>query len=290
MRADHDDARHSGELMVLASVAVFSTAGLFTRLTTVDAWTTLFWRGLFGGLVILGCLVWSHRGQLVSAFAAIGPTGWLIATCSTLGSICYINALRLTTVADVTLIYATAPFVTAAIGWRWRGETASRATLVASAVALVGVALMLSAALSSGHLAGDLLALIMTVMCAAMMVLIRRHRHTAMLPACCASAFAVAVLVLPMARPLSLTATEFAGLALFGAQFGGGLLLWTLGTRLIPATRSALVGNLEIPLAPTWVWLAFNEVPPTVTLIGGALVAVAVAADLWCARAAAPGG
>jgi drug/metabolite transporter (DMT)-like permease len=263
---------------------VFSTAGYFSRLTTVDAWTTLFWRGLFGGLVILGYIVWRERGRVLRAFGAIGPTGWLVAACSTFGSICFINALRRTTVADVTLIYATAPFLTAAIGWLWRGEPESRTTLAASAVAIVGVALMFYAAISSNHLAGNVLALIMTVVVAGMMVLIRHHRATPMLPASCVSAFAVAAVMLPVARPLSPNATEFAQLALFGVQFGLGLLLLTLGTRLISATRSALIGNLEIPLAPAWVWLAFNEVPPAGTVIGGSLVMLAVAADIWLAR------
>lgn len=57
---------------------------------------------------------------------------------------------------------------------------------------------------------------------------------------------------------------------LFGTtQFGLGLLLMTVGTRLISATRSALIGSMEDPLAPLWGWLAFGEKP---TWIGGSLV------------------
>jgi len=78
-----------------------------------------------------------------------------------------------------------------------------------------------------------------------------------------------------------LVAAALPYLALFGAaQFGLGLLLLTLGTRLISATRSALIGSLETPLAPLWVWLAFGEVPPLMTCIGGAIVMAAVAADI----------
>jgi drug/metabolite transporter (DMT)-like permease len=58
----------------------------------------------------------------------------------------------------------------------------------------------------------------------------------------------------------------------------------TLGSRLISATRSALIGNLEIPLAPAWVWLAFNEVPSATTIGGGVLIMLAVAADIWPGR------
>jgi drug/metabolite transporter (DMT)-like permease len=52
--------------------------------------------------------------------------------------------------------------------------------------------------------------------------------------------------------------------------------LFTLGAPLVPPADAALVGVLEVVLAPVWVWLAFNEVPSTATLVGGALVLAAV--------------
>ena len=78
---------------------------------------------------------------------------------------------------------------------------------------------------------------------------------------------------------------NFVNLALFGTlQFGLGMLLLTTGTRLISATRSALVGALETPLAPALVWLAFGEVPPLATCVGGAIVLAAVVGDLLVTR------
>ena len=58
------------------------------------------------------------------------------------------------------------------------------------------------------------------------------------------------------------------------------LLLLTLGTRLISATESALVSAIETPLAPLWVWLAFAEIPPSTTILGGLIVMAAVAAHV----------
>jgi drug/metabolite transporter (DMT)-like permease len=63
-------------------------------------------------------------------------------------------------------------------------------------------------------------------------------------------------------------------------QFGLGLLLLTLGARLISAARSALINALEVPLACIWVWLAFGEVPSAASFAGGAIVMAAVVADL----------
>jgi drug/metabolite transporter (DMT)-like permease len=68
---------------------------------------------------------------------------------------------------------------------------------------------------------------------------------------------------------------------LFGtAQFGLGLLLLTIGARMISATRAALIGSLETPLAPAWVWLAFGEVPSPSTFVGGLIVMMAVVGEV----------
>jgi drug/metabolite transporter (DMT)-like permease len=276
-----DDPARTGFLLVTASAIAFSTAGLFTRVITCDVWTMLFYRGLFGGLLIAGYVAWQHRTATPKAFASIGWAGLSAATCSTVATICFINALRQTTVADVTVIYATAPFLAALIAWIWTRERQTRTTLVASALALAGVVVMFGAALSMGQALGDLLALVMTLLMASMMVIIRQNQQVSMLPAACLSTFACALVVAPLAHPGNVTMSDFTLLALFGTtQFGLGLLLLTIGSRLISATRASLLTNLELPFAPLWVWLAFGEMPSNLTYIGGGIVVAAVLLDL----------
>jgi drug/metabolite transporter (DMT)-like permease len=270
-----------GGLLIVVSAAAFSMAGFFTRLIPLDAWTLLFWRGIYGGLFIAGGIICLHGRDTLAAIRAIGPAGLLVAACSTVGTVCFINALRRTSVADVMVINATIPFFAAAIAWLWTGERESRVTLTASAAAMVGVALTFDGALPAGRLFGNLLALIMTILISLMMVIIRQRRDTPMLPAACLSAFALAPLVAPFATPSAGFGSNFVYLVLFGAaQFGVGLLLLTLGTRLVSATRSALIGSLETPLAPFWVWLGFGEVPSLMTCVGGSVVMAAVVADM----------
>jgi drug/metabolite transporter (DMT)-like permease len=283
--ANHANQSWRGVSLVVLSAFAFSTAGFFTRLIDTDVWTMLFWRGLFGGLFIAGYIVWRHGAGAAEAFRRIGRAGLVVAGCSTLATVCFINALRQTTVADVLVINATAPFLTAAMAWAWTGDRERWTTLAASVVALLGVVVTVEAALASGHLFGNFLALLMTILISAMMVVIRRYRHVSMLPAACLSGFLCALVVWPWANPMSATGWNFVNLALFGTtQFGLGLLLLTIGTRLISATRSALIGALETPLAPALVWLAFGEVPALATCIGGAVILAAVLADLLTTR------
>jgi drug/metabolite transporter (DMT)-like permease len=280
-----DDRPWRGIILVVLSAFAFSTAGFFTRLIEVDVWTMLFWRGLFGGLFIAGWVVWQYGNQSLDALYRIGWLGLAAAGCSTAATICFIQALRATAVADVLVINATAPFITAGLAWAWSGVRERKSTLVASAVALVGVVVTVIPAVGAGRLWGNFLALLMTVLISAMMVLIRRQRAVDMLPASALSALLCAVVVWPWADPASATGWSFVNLAIFGvSQFGLGLLLLTVGTRLISATRSALIGALETPLAPALVWLAFGEVPSLATALGGAIVLAAVVGDVLITR------
>ena len=281
MRQEDTEQHWLGIGLTSASTVAYSTAGFFTRLVHVDPWTILFWRGSFAGVFIACFIVWRYRRDTWAAVRAIGLPGLAVASLSTLATILFINAFRRTSVADVTIIFATAPFVTASLNWLWTGERESWATLVASTGALIGVIVMVGGAVMEGHLFGDLLAFGMTICMALVMIIIRRHRDTPMLPAACLSAFLCPLVVAPIARPGAVNSTDLLYLALFGiTQFGLGLLLLTLGARLISATESALISALEGPLAPLWVWLAFREIPSPATLAGGTIVMIAVSAHI----------
>ena len=270
-----------GTLLVVASAVAFSTAGLFTRLIALDTWTILFWRGLFAGLFIAAYVAWTQGSRSFAALRAIGPAGLLAAACSTLASVCFIEALRLASVAEVMVIGATTPFVAAGLTWMCTGRRERPATLVVSAVAVIGVAAMFGGESSSGQVTGGLLALAMTALLSAMMVIIRARSGTSMLPASCLSAFACSVVALPVMAPGWPAAADLVLLFLFGTiQFGLGLLLMTIGARSISATRSALAGTLDVPLAPVWVWLAMGDTPPLMTCVGGTIVMVAVVAEV----------
>ena len=274
-----------GVLLLTASAIAYSTAGFYTRLIPVDAWTLLFWRGLFGGLFLAVVVAVQERGRFVQSFRSIGRDGLLIAVCSALATICFLNAMRLTSVADVMVIDAAIPFVTAAMAWVVLGERESARTLAATVAAFAGMAVMAGPAMLDGRIVGDLLAFAMANLMALVIVLIRRRRAINMVPAVCASALLCAALVLPFASPLGVTPAELGLLVLFGVtQFGLGLLLLAFGTPLVSATRGALIGVLQTPLATLWVWLAFAEQPAALTLVGGAIVLAAVVSDMTHSR------
>ena len=65
-------------------------------------------------------------------------------------------------------------------------------------------------------------------------------------------------------------------LALFGLSFAVALILWTEGTRRIPAAESGLLGTAETPFAIGFAWLILAKLPPVASFVGGAIVLTAV--------------
>ena len=275
-------AHSRGVLILLASTFAWSTAGLFVRAVPLDAFSMLVWRGPAGACGMLLLMFWFDRRNALSGFARMRGFAWLYTVISAGAILCFIPALTLTTVAHVGIIYATVPFVAAALGFLVLGERPSASAVAASLAALAGVVLMVTAQDRGSSLAGDLLAALMTVGSASLMVMSRRSPDVPMLPAAAASALLAGVAAIPFAYHLPATPMDFglviaAGLVANTLGFG----LFVIGSRLVPAVDTALIGALEAPLAPLWVWLAFAETPSLTTLLGGALVTIAVLGHLW---------
>lgn len=281
MAGDHSQHRLGIALVVSAAVA-WSTAPFFTRLLPFDSWTILFWRGLFGGGLIAALLVLMQGRAGLRDLIRMGKNGWLVASLSTLGMVAFIPALQLTSVSNVAIIIATGPFVAAAFAWIWLREAARWQTMLASLVALCGVAIIVGDARAGSDILGLALACLMTVAIAAMTVAVRRHRATSMVAAAALSNLLGSIVSIPFAHGIArVAATDLVILAMFGFfQVALGLTLFVLGSRLLPSGQATLIATLETPLMPFWVWLAFQEVPALRAFIGGALVMGAVIADI----------
>ncbi len=209
----------------------------------------------------------------------MGWPGVLLTATASLAMISFVWSLRLSSVAEVSVIYATVPLGTAALGWLLLRERAGWPMLAACAATLVGMIVMMSGAQARAHLFGDLVAAGMTLASALFMVVLRWRSHTPTAPAMAAAALSTAVVVAFWAHPLAASPAEIALTALFGIlQNGFGLILMVLGSRYVTASETALYGALDAPLAPLWVWLAFAEAPSVGTLAGGAVVLAAVGA------------
>ncbi len=273
-------ARRRGVLLVLIATALWSLAGLFARLLAhLDVWTVLGWRALFGSISIsiVGLIEW-RSGRLDNPFG-FGPLSPLVALLAMIAISAYTAAVMTTTIADVMVIYATLPFVAAAIGLVVNGERVSPRTLAASAAALAGVLVMVATGLGSGRLAGQALSALMTLSFAGMVVLQRRQPSASMIAVNGLGALGSGLFGLANSPHPPLGLSDLAVLFVFGlTTIGLAFVLFMEGAKLIPSAEAGLISLLDVVFAPIWVFLAFGENPGAATILGGTIV---LAAAIW---------
>ncbi|HEY8644363.1 MAG TPA: DMT family transporter [Gaiellaceae bacterium] len=267
--------RRRGRLFVALAAVAWSTAGLFQRELSVDVATQLAGRALFAALGLLTFVAVTERGRILQAFRAIGRGGIAIVALLAVSSASFLVALNHAPVANVLFMQALAPIIAAALG-TLLGESVSRRTWIAMAVALAGVAVMVGGPGSASWL-GQGLSLLMAVSFAATLVITRHRRDVSMAPATCLSQIVVFVAAAPFAHIAQVGTKDATLLATLGVcQIGLGFVFLTIGGRLIPAGEVALITLLEIVLGPLWVWAFLAEQPAAATLAGGAIVLAAV--------------
>ncbi|TDK35625.1 DMT family transporter [Rhizobium deserti] len=271
-----------GVIYVALSAVAWSLSGLFMRAIEADLPTILFLRGLVSGSATFAFFFYLEgRGGWNILKSIRGPT--LAATfLSSASMVAGLGSIYYTSVADAMVIYATVPFVTAAIAFLFIGEKAGRSTLIASAVAFAGVAVMLVDVQPGGSLLGKGLAAVMTLTVAALAVVMRQHRNVPMLPAMALSAYLCSACTFWFASPAMATQSDIMLIVGFGVvQNALGLILYTFGAKRIPAADASLLTALEVPMTPLWVWIFMSEVPPQATLIGGPIVLMALFGHIW---------
>jgi drug/metabolite transporter (DMT)-like permease len=274
---------HVGVLLLALAAICWSTAGLFTRLIALDPWTILFWRGVFGALLTGGCTVCLSGSDPAAVRFRRGH--WSILLWMTLGTLAFIPALALTSVASVAIIYATTPLIVAGVSRIWLGERVRAVTVLAGLIATAGVAVMGSDRGADTSFAGLALAFAMAFSMAMTTVAFRKHRDAGCWPIGCLSNALTATLSMFLADPLAVTPPDLAYLLLFSlVQMTLGLGLFVMGMRRLPAADAAIIGLIEAPLAPLWVWLALGETPSVRTMIGGVLVLAAAASHTIAAH------
>jgi DME family drug/metabolite transporter len=276
------DAHKYGLLFVFAAGVLWSTVGLGIRMIE-DAvvWQILLYRSISMSL-FLYLVIRVRSGE--SPFVQIRRTGFPAVVAGLALVAAYsggIYAIQNTSVANAMLLFATAPFMAAVLGWLILRERVRVATWIAIAIALCGIAIMVSDKSGEVAIFGSLAALGSALGFAVFTVALRWGRTGEMLPSVFLSGIFAFVITLGICQLLGLSlalsvrdGSVAMGMGVF--QVGAGLILYTLGSRSLPAAELALLSLAEVLLGPIWVWLFLNETASTNTLIGGAVLLIAI--------------
>jgi drug/metabolite transporter, DME family len=274
-----------GVFFVFVAGVLWSTVGLCIRLIE-DAvvWQILLHRSISISL-FLYIVIRLRSGE--SPFAQIRRIGLPAVIAGIALVAAYsggIYAIQKSSVANAMLLFATAPFIAAVLGWVVLHEPVRKATWIAIAVAFGGIAIMVADKSDGAALKGSLAALGSALGFAVFTVTLRWGKTGEMLPSVFLSGLFGVFVTFLICQFMGLSiilSTRDGGIAMgMGVlQVGAGLILYTLGSRSLPAAELALLSLAEVLLGPVWVWLFLGETASINTLIGGVVLMAAIAGN-----------
>ena len=274
-----------GVVLVLMSGVFWSSMGLGIRMIEqANVWQILFYRSI-ALACFLFCIITLRSGyrpltaiRNAGIAGAIGGVGLVFAFSGG------IYAIQTTTVANAMFLFAAAPFLAAVAGWIILREQVRHATWVAMLFAIVGIAIMVINGFAAGKLIGNVSALLSATGFAVFTIALRWGKLEDMLPAVfLAGVFAIiagAVVCEFNGYGFDLPRNDIVISMSMGVfQVGMGLVIYTIGSRVVPAAELALLSMTEVLLGPLWVWIFIGETVSFYTLLGGTVLMLAIAGN-----------
>ena len=251
---------------------------LFMRLSQLDGFNMLLWRGGLSGLAYFMIWLWMRGPRDLSNIWTRNFA--IIVACQTGNAALFSLAIALAPVTVVLIGVATVPIFAALLSRLLLGEALSMRTLITAAMVFLGLFISVLGS-DDGHLMLDLTTLIgaglglgVAFSLAMNFTIIRKDTDVPFVLAIAVGAIAAAGLAAVFATTLAWPALpQMAAIALTGI-FILPLSFVTLSyaARFVPSSTVSLIMLLETVLGPLWVWWGIGEAPSAMMLIGGGIV------------------
>lgn len=264
-------------------VLILSVDTLLVRLVgPVDPLQIVFWRGALMCAASAATCSCFARGRILLARSIKQGLFWMASLCYGTASLFFVYALRLTDAASVLFIISAAPLFAALLSRLVLNEQTPAPTWLAMLVALGGIGLVQHGSISELQTSGNAMAVASALAMSAAFVVSRKSAaNMALAPA--AGGLLSACAVLPLLDRMGFVeASQWQWMGIEAAvvvPIAFGLI--GLSTRFLAAPQLSLLLLLETLLGPVWIWLVLGERPSAFGLIGGAVVLLALAFNLF---------
>jgi len=275
-----DDTRNYAKGFSLAIVGVFvlSPDALLIRLVDVDGWTISMYRTGFMAITLFVGSLFMGRARFFELWRGLDRKGLLAAVLYSVATVMFIGSITRTMAANTLVIVAAMPLMAAVFSRVFLGERQHRATWIAVSAVMVGVAVIFMGSLGTGHLLGDMMALISACALGGNFTALRRSTLKNPLPTLIIAGFLASSLMLPLATPTAITSSDLMYLLI------GGVIVQPLAfflilsaPKYIPSPDVALVMLMETFSGPLLVWLFLGERPMVQVIVAGFVIVAAVA-------------
>ena len=270
--------QQKGSLLAFVAVMFITPDSLFIRLSNIDTWGLVFYRGIIPFVTVLLGMLLIYKLNFFKMLFTSGYHGIIYILTFSLTNITFVVSIQNTNVANTLVMIAMAPMLSAILGAIFLKELPDKKTWIAIFVTFGAAVYIFYDSLKLGNFFGDILGLITALGLAIGAVTIRSAKNKNLVPAAVVGKLIVALFALFFIESFTLTKSDQIIVPLMCIMCVAiPFVLVTIAPRFIPAAEVNLFFLLETIIGPIWVWLVIQEQPSIETIQGGAVIITAIA-------------
>ena len=271
-------SQQKGSLLAFVAVMLITPDSLLIRLSNIETWGMLFYRGAIPFVIVLIGLLIFYNKNFLNALFNVGYTGIFYTVSFAICNITFLISIQNTNVANTLVMIATAPMLSAILGGIFLNETPDRKTWIAIIITFLSALYIFYDSIQLGNFFGDFMGLVTATGLAVNAVLVRSAKDRDLLPAAVSGKFCVAIFAFFFVDSFDLVGKDMVYVPLMCVLCVAiPFVLVTIAPRFIPAAEVNLFFLLETIIGPIWVWMIIKEQPSLETIHGGMVIVLTMA-------------
>ena len=270
--------QQKGSLLAFVAVMFITPDSLFIRLSNVDTWGLVFYRGIIPFMTVLIGMLIIYKLNFFKILFTSGYHGIFYVITFSVTNITFVVSIQNTNVANTLVMIATAPMLSAILGAIFLREPPDKKTWISIIITFLAIIYIFYDSLKLGNFYGDVLGFVTAIGLAVGAVIIRSAKNKNLVPAAVVGKLFVATFALLFIESFALVGQDLLIVPLMCILCVAiPFVLVTIAPRFIPAAEVNLFFLLETIIGPIWVWLIIKEQPSLETLQGGLIIITTIA-------------
>ena len=270
--------QQKGSLLAFVAVMFITPDSLFIRLSSIDTWSLVFYRGIIPFFTVLIGMLIIYKLNFFKMLITSGYHGLIYITTFSITNITFVVSIQNTNVANTLVMIAMAPMLSAILGAIFLKEIPNLKTWVAIAITFMAAVYIFYDSLKLGSFYGDILGFITAVGLAVGAVTIRSAKKKNLVPAAVVGKLFVAIFAMFFIESYVLADRDLIIVPLMCVMcVASPFVMVTIAPRFIPAEEVNLFFLLETIIGPFWVWMVIKEQPSIETIQGGVIIILTIA-------------
>ncbi len=270
--------QQKGSLLAFTAVMFITPDSLFIRLSNVDTWGLVFYRGIIPFVTVFLIMFLIYNLSFFKILFKSGYHGLIYIGTFSVTNITFVVSIQNTNVANTLVMIATAPMLSAILGAFFLKEPPDKKTWISIVITFFAIIYIFFDSIKLGNFYGDILGFITAIGLAVGAVTIRSAKSKNLVPAAVVGKLLVAAFALLFIENFELLENDIFIVPLMCILCVAiPFVLVTIAPRFIPAAEVNLFFLLETIIGPIWVWLVIKEQPSIETLQGGFVIILTIA-------------